>query len=139
MKVVDNNVGERAYTASQENTPTVIVGVDEEDTRMIKEIMRSRQAIKTQEKYVKTLVESLKSKHAKQNVNIILKTSRRVLAWFAWTKQSAKYVEEQVIPAGWKLGVPSHSRFYPRDPSGKVSNKQIDKAIAEIENAIESN
>ena len=138
MKTIENNVGERAYFASQENTPTIIVGADEEDTRMIKEIMRGRQTIKTQEKYVKTLTEALKTKHAKQNVNIIIKTSRRVLAWFAWTKQSAKWQEEKVIPAGWKLGVPSHSRFYPRDPSGKVSNKEISKAISEIENTIES-
>ena len=113
MKAIMNatNAGERAYAALQTLTPTITVEVDAEDTRLIKEIMRSRQAIKTQEKYVKTLTEALKAKHAKQNVNIILKTSRRVLAWFAWTKQSAKYVEEQVIPAGWRLGVPSHSRF----------------------------
>ncbi len=138
MKTIENNVGERAYSALQANTPTIIVRVDEEDTRLIKEIMRARQAIKTQKKYVEALTETLKTKHAKQDVNIILKTSRRVLAWFAWTKQSAKYQEEQIIPAGWKLGVPSHSRFYPRDPSGKVTNEAISKAIAEIENTIES-
>ena len=135
--VIDNNnVGERAYAAFQTPTPTVIKHADAEDADMIKQIMRARQAAKAQEKLAKALTEQLMAKHGEDGLNIVLKTSRRVLAWFSWVKQSAVWKEEQVIPAGWKLGKTSHSRFYPRDPSAKVKDEAIVKAIEAIEKEI---
>jgi len=119
-------------------TETAIVNADKEDVSLSKDIMRHRQAAKAHEKIAKALEAQLKSKHECEGKHLILKTARRVISWFTWVKQSAKWQEEQIIPAGWKLGKASHSRFFPRDPSGKVSNKEISKAISEIENTIES-
>ncbi len=119
-------------------TETVIISADKEDVSLSKDIMRHRQAMKSHEKIAKALEARLKSKHECDGKHLILKTTRRVISWFTWVKQTAKWQDEQIIPAGWKLGKASHARFFPRDPSGKVSNKEIGKAIAEIENTIES-
>ena len=119
-------------------TETVIVNAAKEDVSLSKDIMRHRQAAKAHEKIAKTLEVQLKSKHECEGKHLILKTARRVISWFTWVKQTAKWQDEQIIPAGWKLGKASHSRFFPRDPSGKVSNKEISKTITEIENTIES-
>ena len=134
--IADNTKAGRALAALDTPTLTIIKHVDAEDADMIKQIMRARQAAKAQDKLAKALTEQLMAKHGEDGSNIILKTSRRVLAWFSWVKQSAVWQEEQVIPAGWKLGKASHSRFYPRDPSAKVKDEAIVKAIEAIEKEI---
>lgn len=136
MDAILDSKTKRAAVAYNTPTPTVIKQVDAEDADMIKQIMKARQAAKAQEKLAKALTEQLMAKHGEDGLNIVLKTSRRVLAWFSWVKQSVRWQEEQVIPAGWKLGKASHSRFYPRDPSAKVKDEAIVKAIEAIENEI---
>jgi hypothetical protein len=128
----------RAQVAQKENVPTIIVLASPEDNADNKEIMRLRHTIKTCQKLEKELLKRLYDRHAegRKNVNIVLRTRRRVLAWYTWVKQTVKWREEEVIPAGWVLGKCAHHRYNPRDSKAMSSNDAIAKEIERIESTI---
>jgi len=137
--IQDNNTGQRAMAAYNAPTPTVISMATANDVDVINEIMRLRHTIKTSQKLEKQLLANLLDRHTDgQAVNVILKTRRRVLAWFSWVKQSVTWQEEQVIPAGWKLGKKAHHRFNPRDPKASVKDERIAQEIERIEDTLKA-